>query len=178
MIKAITTSSYKMLHAGLSEIEDDHFGDFIGNSNTGKLHQHGCRAIDMMKEEHKVETDGYGFENCGWCHGDSDNNQSYMDHFHEKKRIADVKNSDVSKMEISIDPEDPEDIVICRDSRILKIFKDSGCINCDSKDGLVKMYPAEHGVRLLGDPHKRWWVYNECSKCGYQTSLRKVKQRS
>jgi len=51
MIKAIATCTYKMLHAGLPEMEDDHFGDLIGNSNTSKLHQPGCRAIDMMKEE-------------------------------------------------------------------------------------------------------------------------------
>ena len=176
MIKAIETCTYKMLHAGFPEIEDDHFGDLIGNSNTSKLHQPGCRAIDMMKEEHKVETDGYGFENCGWCHGKSDVDKSYLEHFHEKK-----KNAAAAKIPTIVKDaivEDPEDVQICRDPRILKIFKESDCINCDSKDGIVKMYPAEHGVRLLGDPHKRWRVYNECSKCGYQISLRKIKQRS
>ena len=175
MIKAITTFTYKMLPVGLPELIDDHFGDMIGNSNTGKLHQHGCRAIDMMKEEHKIETDGYGFENCGWCHGKSDVDQSYLYHFHEKKKIAAAKIPTSVKI---AQVEDPEDVEICRDPRVLKIFKESDCINCHSKDGIVKMYPAEHGVRLLGDPHKRWWVYNECSKCGYQTSLRKIKQRS
>jgi hypothetical protein len=165
-----------MLPAGLPEIEDDHFGDLIGNSNTGKLHQPGCRAIDMMKDSHKVETDGFGFENCGWCHGKSgyDDKQSYLDHFHEKKKIAAAKIPTIVKTAIV---EDPEDVQICRDPRILKIFKESECINCHSKDGIVKMYPAEYGVRLLGDPHKRWWIYKECDHCGYQTSLRKVKQK-
>ena len=180
MIKAITTCIYKMLPKGLPENEDDHFGYLIGNSNTGKLHQYGCRAIDMMKEEHKVETDGFVFENCGWCHGgsDSENNQSYLDHFHEKKKIAAAKTSDVSVMEISVDITDPEDIVICRDERVLKFFKDKICVNCDSRDGIVKMYPTEHGVRLLCDLYKRYWIYKECSHCGYQTSLKKIKPKN
>jgi predicted nucleic-acid-binding Zn-ribbon protein len=157
----------------IKAIIDDHFGDLIGNSNTGKLHQPGCRAITMMNDSHKVETDGFGFENCGWCHGKDDIDQSYLDHFHEKKKIAAAKNVLPGRTS-----DDPEDIEICRDPYMNRIFKDSECPTCGSSNGIVKMYPAEHGVRLLGDPHKRWWVYNECSKCGYQTSLRKIKQRS
>ena len=174
MIEAITTCSYKMLTEGLPDIEDDRFGDLIGNSNTGKLHQHGCRAIDMMKESHKVETDGFGFENCGWCHGKSDEDQSYLDHFHEKKIVAAAK---TSAYKLSVNVEDPEDVEICRDSYVNRVFKDSKCLTCSSTDGIVKMYPTEHGVRLLGDPHKRYWIYKECAHCRYQTSLRKVKQR-
>ena len=40
----------------------------IGNSNTGRLHSLDCSAIDMMREDHKIPTDGAGFTPCGWCH--------------------------------------------------------------------------------------------------------------
>jgi len=42
---------------------------FIGNTNTGKYHVPGCGAVDMMREEHKVWTDGFGYEKCGLCAG-------------------------------------------------------------------------------------------------------------
>jgi len=36
-------------------------GTLIGNSNTGKLHTHGCKAIGMMREDHKIPTNGAHF---------------------------------------------------------------------------------------------------------------------
>jgi hypothetical protein len=159
MIKAMRTCTHQMLPSG--SIKDEPEGDLIGNSNTGKLHEIGCRAIWMMKSEHKVPTNGDGFEPCGWCKGGSALNEYKkitLDNFHEEKF------------------EDPRDIVICRDPRIEKIFRETGCIECGSKDGIVKMYPVPHGVKLLGKPG-RWWIYFECSHCGYQTSLRKARQK-
>ncbi len=35
-----------------------HEGCLIGNSNTGRLHSLDCSAIDMMREDHKIPTDG------------------------------------------------------------------------------------------------------------------------
>ena len=45
-----------------------HEGCLIGNSNTGRLHSPECSAIDMMREDHKIPTDGAQFTPCGWCH--------------------------------------------------------------------------------------------------------------
>ena len=45
-----------------------HEGCLIGNSNTGRLHSPECSAIDMMREDHKIPTDGANFTPCGWCH--------------------------------------------------------------------------------------------------------------
>jgi len=176
MIKAMRTVIHEMLPLGISEFNEEE-GDLIGNINTGKVHAIGCRAIGMMLEEHKKPTNGDGFEPCGWCKGGNDlnnYNQYVLDHFHNKKKVAAIK-TEYPQMVVD---EDPEDIEICRDPRINKIFKDSECMTCGHTEGTVKMYPAEHGVRLLGDPHKRYWIYKECSHCGYQTSLRKLKMKS
>ena len=43
-------------------------GYLIGNSNTGKLHSPHCRAIKMMKNTHKVPTNGAHFKPCKWCY--------------------------------------------------------------------------------------------------------------
>ena len=43
-------------------------GCLIGNSNTGRLHSPDCSAIDMMREDHKIPTNGGHFTPCGWCH--------------------------------------------------------------------------------------------------------------
>lgn len=43
-------------------------GDLIANTNTGKVHRAGCRAIRMMKEEHVWHTDTTeGFTLCAFC---------------------------------------------------------------------------------------------------------------
>ena len=138
---------------------EDHGGDLIGNIHTGKLHEPGCRAIDMMKPEHIRHTDGDGFTPCGWCHGGSALNEF------EQLTIDKFNN------------EDPEDIEICEDPLIEKLFQGNGCDSCSSHMGIVKIRPHEGGVRLLGRFGK-WWVYFECFHCGYQTSLHKVKQHS
>jgi|GEM_PF-2194536 len=44
-------------------------GDLIVNTNTGKVHRAGCRAINMMKPEHIWHTDTTeGLSLCAWCH--------------------------------------------------------------------------------------------------------------
>lgn len=129
------------------------YGSLIGNSNTGRLHSPGCRAIDIMKEGHKVPTNGAHFTPCKWCYpagpGQLDNpNQSQWDEHEETE--------------------------ICQDPKINQLFQQVGCLICGSKDGIVKMYPHEHGSRLIGK-EGLWWISFECS-CGYQTALWKAKQ--
>ena len=130
------------------------YGSLIGNSNTGKLHSPGCRAIDMMKEDHKVPTNGAHFTPCKWCHptgsGQVNNPHQYQ-------------------------LEDQEETEICQDPKINQLFQQAGCLSCGSKDGIVKMYPHENGVRLLGE-EGHWWIYFECN-CGYQTALWNVRQQ-
>lgn len=126
--------------------------ELIGNTNTGKVHHPGCRALGMMLPEHKVTTDGTGYSPCGWCHAAGpEGGEVVLDEF--------------------ID-EDPEDVVVCRDPEILKLFKDFTC-DCGSLKGVVKMYPHGSGYRLKGKIGK-YWIYLECSSCHHQTSLRHV----
>lgn len=127
-------------------------GSLIGNSNTGKLHSPGCRAIDMMKEDHKVPTEGGHFIPCKWCHA-SKNHNNFSQYIIE----------------------DLEDIEVCHDRKINQLFQQVGCLTCGSKDGIVMMYPDANGVRLLGK-EGRWWIYYECS-CGYQTAWWKAKKQ-
>jgi len=131
-------------------------GHLIGNSNTGKLHYSDCSAIGMMREDHKIPTDGDGghFTPCGWCYPNGYG--TFMDHAQSTF-------------------EDPIGTEICMDPRINKLFNQVGCLTCGSRDGVVKMFPEDNGVRLLGKKG-RWWIYFECS-CRYQTALWKAKNR-
>lgn len=129
-------------------------GVLIGNSNTGKLHSHGCRAICMMREDHKVMTNGAHFTPCLWCHATASS-------------ISDLIQDQVDDLEARV----------CRDPNMNKLFSLEGCLTCGSKDGIVKMFHDPHGVRLLGE-EGHWWIYFECSKCGYQTAWWKAKCRS
>lgn len=129
-------------------------GYLIGNSNTGKLHSPGCRAISMMKNTHKVPTDGAHFVPCKWCYATG--NAGYtLDKFKSKE--------DVPGTEVSEDP------------KINDIFYKVGCLTCGSKHGIVKMHPDDNGVRLIKKQGK-WWIYFECD-CGYQTALWKAQHR-
>lgn len=119
----------------------------IGNSNTGRLHSLDCSAIDMMREDHKIPTDGAGFTPCGWCHACG---TTHQDIFQEAN-------------------EDPEGTELCMDKRIIQLFKQTGCATCSSKKGIIKMFPDPHGVRLIGK-QGHWWIYFECEECGYQTA--------
>lgn len=130
------------------------YGSLIGNSNTGKLHSPGCRAIDMMKNDHKVPTNGAHFTPCKWCYPAG------------PKQLEDPNKSKL---------EDQKQVEICQDPKINQLFQQVGCLTCGSKDGIVKMYPHEHGSRLIGK-EGLWWIYFECS-CGYQNALWKAKQR-
>ena len=131
-----------------------HEGCLIGNSNTGRLHSPECSAIDMMREDHKIPTDGAQFTPCGWCHACG-----------RTHSIATDQNN----------TEDPEGTEICTDKKVNQLFHQTGCLSCQSKNGIVKMFPDKHGVRLLGR-QGHWWIYFECT-CGYQTAWWKAKQK-
>ena len=183
MIKALRTVIHEMLPMGpLPMIEEEEEHRVIGNKNTKKFHEYDCGFIKMMNAENIVldwEITGE-YEPCGKC---GYKNKDIITEiplqqtrFHEEKRVAAAKSE--KKYNLKVLTEDPEDVEFCRDPRINKIFKDSKCLTCGHTEGTVKMYPAPHGVRLLGDPHKRWWIYKECSHCGYQTSFRKLKGKN
>jgi hypothetical protein len=129
-----------------------HKGCLIGNSNTGRLHSPDCSAIDMMTEDHKIPTDGCHFTPCGWCHACGGGNTLNINH--------------------SLS-EDLEGTEICMDKKVNQLFHQTGCLSCGSKNGVVKMFPDTHGVRLLGR-EGHWWIYFECA-CGYQTAWWKAK---
>jgi hypothetical protein len=126
----------------------------IGNSNTGRLHSLDCSAIDMMREDHKIPTDGGGFTPCGWCHACGGENSLNIN---------------------PIPSEDPEGTEICIDKKVNQLFYQTECLSCGSKNGVVKMFPDTNGVRLLGR-NGHWWIYFECD-CGYQTAWWKAKQK-
>jgi hypothetical protein len=71
--------------------------------------------------------------------------------------------------------EDPEGTEICTDKKVNQLFHQTGCLSCQSKNGIVKMFPDKHEVRLLGR-QGHWWIYFECT-CEYQTAGWKVKQK-
>lgn len=129
-------------------------GELIGNSNTGKLHSPGCKAIGMMKDNHKVPTDGAHFIRCHWCH---------------------VTASSIS--DIIQDQADTMEVKICRDPKIISLFNQEGCLTCGSHNGIVKMFPDSSGVRLLGE-EGLWWIYFECDDCSYQTAWWKLRRGS
>ena len=128
-------------------------GELIGNSNTGVLHEPGCRAIDMMNQDHEVPTNGAHFRPCGWCKPGLGN--SYQTKLKNNKKIDGLEN--------------------CEDPKIIRLFQE--CLSCGSHDGIVKMYPHSEGVRILGKEGK-WWVYFECFDCGYETALWKAMNKS
>jgi hypothetical protein len=111
---------YSMYEFPSSEIRR-HEGCLIGNSNTGRLHSPECSAIDMMREDHKIPTDGAQFTPCGWCHACS----GTCTH-------TDQNNT-----------EDPEGTEICRDKKVNQLFNQTGCLSCQSKNGVVKMFQTK-----------------------------------
>lgn len=127
-----------------------HKGCLIGNSNTGRLHSPECSAIDMMREDHKIPTDGGHFTPCGWCHACGGTSYSEQGH----------RNT-----------EDPEGTEISLDKKVNQLFNLTGCLSCGSKQGVVKMFPDTHSARLQGR-EGHWWIYFEC-RCGYQTACGK-----
>lgn len=134
----------------------DACGSYMGNIHTGVFHEFGCRDIDAMNEEHKVETnnDKGLYRPCGHC----------------KPGMSRFLNLDTFK------EDEPMGAKVCEDPAINRIFSKTGCLNCSSKDGIVKMYPHSDGVRLLGEDGK-WWIYLECYSCGYDSALYKAKRR-
>lgn len=122
---------------------------YMGNTNTKVFHEYGCRAIDMMVDEHKKDTEtGEGYRPCCWCNPSGGSYQSVMDDY---------------ELEIGIQE--------CHDPNHFKTFKESGCLSCHAGvlDGTVKMFPDDGGVEVQGQKGK-FWVYLECNKCGYQSA--------
>lgn len=128
-------------------------GYLIGNSNTGKLHSPGCKAINMMKNTHKVPTDGAHFVPCKWCYATGSAGYKTLDKF-------------------KVSRDEPDDIELCHDLKVARIFHDVKC-DCGANDGIIKMRPHEGGVRLLGD-NRKMWIWRECFTCGHQLSLDKA----
>ncbi len=60
-------------------------------------------------------------------------------------------------------------IEVCRDAKLNRQLSQSGCVSCGSHQGVVKIFPDEHGARIVGKEGK-WWIYFECQDCGYQTA--------
>ncbi len=153
MVKMKNGNKIKQMVLPMSNTKT-HGGCLIGNCNTGKLHSPRCSAIGMMKEDHKIPTDGGHYTPCSWCHACYGTNYT-------TDGMNNIKDS--------------EDTEICIDKKVNQLFNQTGCLSCQSKNGLVKMFPYKHGVRLLGK-QGHWWIYFECT-CGYQTAWWKAKQK-
>lgn len=136
-------------------------GDYMGNCHTGVYHDLGCSDINKMNKEHKVPTDNEKglYRVCGHCKPGSG----------RFARLTSFKESNVK--------EDLPGTEICEDPAVERIFRESGCLTCNSHNGVIKMHPDnESGVRILGKPGK-WWIYLECFDCGYQTALWKAQNK-
>lgn len=131
-------------------------GEYMGNCHTGVYHSHGCGDILKMNTEHKVPTDNEKglYRGCGHC----------------KPGL-----NEFLKLDTFLSRDEPGDIELCEDPAVIRIFASVKC-NCGSHDGIIKMYPHEGGVRLLGH-HTKMWIYRECYRCGHQLSLDKAKAR-
>jgi hypothetical protein len=123
------------------------------NTNTGKIHEWGCRAIDMMRDDHKQEAYSLAGDPCGWCKPTGNEFQSRVD-------------EQDSSMGISF----------CHEHAYLHLFAQTGCLSCGSKAGVVKKMPHDGGIPLKDETGK-WWVFFECDKCHYQTAWWKAEKR-
>lgn len=133
-------------------------GQYMGNCNTLIFHDFGCSDILEMNEEHKVETNNERglYRPCGHCKPGMNKFIKSLDDFRTAR-------------------DEPDDIELCMDPKIERLFENVEC-DCGSSDGILKMRPHEGGVRLLNRDGK-WWIYRECYSCGYQLSLNKAIQR-
>ena len=134
---------------------------YIGNKNTKRLHAPGCRAVPMIAPKHLAYSDnGEGFPvPCKWCGNKGHKKGGYQMTFDE--------------YEILNMPE----MKVCYDDRYIQIFEKTGCIqhigDGDKFKGMVLMYPHDNGVPVDGEDGL-WWVFFQCSTCGYQTALWKA----
>lgn len=133
-------------------------GAYMGNIHTGVFHEFGCKDIDAMNEEHKVETnnDKGLYRPCGHC------------------KLGFGKYLKLDTFKTSRD--EPEDIELCEDPKVHKIFDGVKC-SCGSTDGTIKMRPHQGGVRLLGHKEKMW-IFRECYSCKHQLSLDKAMNKN
>lgn len=139
--------------AWLERHDFDPMGEYMGNMHTGRYHELGCSDIDKMNSEHKVETnnDKGLYRPCGHCRPGMSKFLNTLDNFRSAAA---------------------EDIELCEDPKVHKIFEGVECA-CGSSDGTIKMRPHQGGVRLLGRKEKMW-IYRECYSCKHQLSLDKV----
>lgn len=123
----------------------------IGNNNTKKLHADGCRAIGMMKEEHKEhhlsDEELKKYSSCGWCH----------------EPVGDAIDFEESLNTIIQDE-------VCTDPCLRKRLINLGC-QCGSHLGTVRMYPHHAGI-LVDGREGTWWVYFKCYECGHTSSFK------
>lgn len=69
MIKVITTIIYKMLPTRLSELKMIILEILLVMATRVNYIRMVAGPFDMMRDDHKVLIDGFGFEPCGWGHG-------------------------------------------------------------------------------------------------------------
>ena len=125
-ITPFRTCIHKMLMMAVPDFVDDTVYQRIGNSNTKRYHEFDCSAIKMMDGEHVVHDFGPEYEPCGWCHhapkaGEIKEFES-LDNFQSKS--SSVKIPTAAKV---VEIPDPEDIEICRDPYVQRVFKNSKC---------------------------------------------------
>jgi hypothetical protein len=131
---------------------------YIGNTNTKRCHDPGCRAVKMIAPKHIQPTeDGEGFHVlCHWCGVEGSRKQrgtqKTLENYAKEKEMG---------------------IQECDDERYHELFEVNGCINCHSHNGRVLMHPHIGGEEVKDKPGK-WWVYFECNRCHYETPYRKA----
>lgn len=136
----------------------------IGNTNTKRCHVPGCRAVGMIADKHRVVTDsGEGFPvNCKWCGAGgssrSTDRQSVLNEYL------------------------PEGTKICDDPYFHDLFMKAGCLgSCYNQGkgvtGQILMFKDPDGGTKVQGHEGFWWVFMECTVCGYQTAWWKAEHR-
>lgn len=134
---------------------------YIFNKNHNRTHLPGCKAIDMMnRDKHEVEVDEPRGHLCKWC-------KPWEEGFAGPRGVLGSGQGDLDHL-IGMEA--------CNDPRAHKIFEETGCLNCKSQDGDILMYPHPGGEDVA-DREGTWWIFFECSRCGYQSSLQKAAQQ-
>ena len=107
----------------------------------------------MMREDHKIPTDGGHFTPCGWCHAGG-GEISLNGNPALSKTLKELKFAWTKKL---------TNFSIRQDALVA------------GPNNELKMYPDIHGVRLIGR-NGHWWIYRECD-CDNQMAWWKAKQK-
>lgn len=139
----------------------------IGNTNTKRIHDPGCRAVNMIAPEHRVDGADLGtfWKLCKWCKVGG-----------TERSIRGYKKAMNFRQEEQSTFDEIPGILDCHDPTFQKLFRATGCLACNSKLGTIKMMQDDKGVEVKGQ-NGRWWVFFECENCGYQTAWWKAYQR-